>query len=183
MSTENSSKEKNGLKVNLDHQFAADADEMMVKKISQEPLINFLKKVIHFTIRVTAVMITLVIIWAVIDVGWEIYRSLTTAPIGLLNKDDLLPIFGAFMVVLIAIEIFVNIIMYLQDQVIHVKIVLATALMAIARKVIIFDFDKVSYHYIWATSLVIISLGFTYWLVSKHYKGRTKSTHLMDGNF
>ena len=46
------------------------------------------------------------------------------------------------MAVLIAIEIFINIMVYLREDVIHVKIVLATTLMAIARKVIILDPDK-----------------------------------------
>ena len=40
---------------------------------------------------------------------------------------------GAFMAVLIAIEILINSTIYLRDDVIHVKIVMSTALMAIAR--------------------------------------------------
>ncbi len=44
------------------------------------------------------------------------------------------------MVTLIAIEIFLNIVLYLRDDVLHVKLVLATALMAIARKVIVLDY-------------------------------------------
>ena len=48
----------------------------------------------------------------------------------------MLATFGAFMAVLIAIEILINITIYLRDDVIHVKIVMATALMAIARKVL-----------------------------------------------
>ena len=69
------------------------------------------------------------------------------------------------MAVLIAIEIFVNIIIYLRDDVIHVKIVLATALMAIARKVIIFDYDEISPDYVWATAAVTLAMAIAYWLV------------------
>lgn len=47
----------------------------------------------------------------------------------------MLATFGAFIAVLIAIEILVNITAYLRNDVIQVKIVIATALMAIARKV------------------------------------------------
>lgn len=82
----------------------------------------------------------------------------------LLNINDLLSVFGAFMAVLIAIEIFINITLYLRD-VIHVKLVMATALMAIARKVIIFDFDKVAPGYVYATGAVILALSIGYWLV------------------
>ena len=69
------------------------------------------------------------------------------------------------MAVLIAIEIFVNIVIYLRDDVIHVKIVLATALMAISRKVIILDFDEISAEYVWATAGVTLSMAIAYWLV------------------
>lgn len=51
--------------------------------------------------------------------------------------------FGAFMAVLIAIEIFVNITVYLREDVIHVKIVMATALMGIAGEIMILDVDKI----------------------------------------
>ena len=83
----------------------------------------------------------------------------------MLTINDILATFGAFMAVLIAIEIFVNIIIYLRDDVIHVKIVLATALMAIARKVIILDFDKISSEYVWATAGVTLAMAIAYWLV------------------
>ena len=62
---------------------------------------------------------------------------------------------GTFMAVLIAIEIFINITVYLRDDVIHVKIVLATALMAIARKVIILDLETVTAEQIVAIGVVV----------------------------
>ena len=73
---------------------------------------------------------------------------------------------GAFLAVLIAIEIFINIILYLRDDVIHVKLVTATALMAIARKVIVLDFKTINHHYVYATAAVVLALGITYWLIS-----------------
>ncbi len=75
---------------------------------------------------------------------------------------------------LIAIEIFENIILYLRDDVIHVQLVLATALMAISRKVIVFDFKELRYEFVWATAAVILSLGISYWLIS----GRRESKQI-----
>ena len=69
------------------------------------------------------------------------------------------------MAVLIAIEIFVNIVSYLRDDVIHVRIVLATALMAIARKVIILDYSTTSSEYVYATAAVVAAMALAYWLV------------------
>lgn len=108
-----------------------------------------------------------VIISGVIDVAWTIYQRFAAEPRFILTMSDILLTFGAFMVVLIAIEIFQNIILYLRDDVIHVKIVLATALMAIARKVIILDYDELEPMYIFATGIVLLATGITYYVVHK----------------
>ncbi len=83
-----------------------------------------------------AILMVFVILMGVVDVGWTIYEKMSTPPIFILTITDMLATFGAFMAVLIAIEILINITIYLRDDVIHVKIVMATALMAIARKVL-----------------------------------------------
>jgi len=133
----------------------------------QEPLIRYLRATIHFSVRVLAVLMTFVILWGVIDVGWVIYLKLTSPPFMMLTINDILATFGAFMAVLIAIEIFINISIYLRNDVIHVKIVIATALMAIARKVIILDFEKITPDYIWAMAAVVLAMSVGYWLVVK----------------
>ena len=134
---------------------------------AEDPLIRTLRYVIRFAVRVLAILMTLVIIWGVIDVGYVIYDRLidTDGPNMLLNISDILATFGAFMAVLIAIEIFVNITIYLRDDIIHVKIVMATALMAIARKVIIMDIKKVEPLEIFAIASVVLALSIGYWLV------------------
>jgi len=70
--------------------------------------------------------------------------------------------------VLIAIEIFVNITLYLRRDVIHVDLVIATALMAVARKVIVFDYEILGPSYVWATAAVVLALGITYWLITRN---------------
>lgn len=136
---------------------------------NEEPLVvNLLHIVIRFCMRLLAVLMTLVIIWGVADVAWVIYQKITDQPpYGLLSVNDILATFGAFMAVLIAVEIFVNIVLYLRDEVLQVKLVLATALMAIARKVIVLDYNVTDPEYVWATAAVIFALSIGYWLVSK----------------
>jgi len=134
----------------------------------KEPIIQKLRIVIRFSVRCLSVLMTLVILWGVVDVGWVIYEKLRTPPFMMLTISDMLATFGAFMAVLIAIEIFINITIYLRDDVIHVKIVLATALMAIARKVIILDFDTITTDYVWATAAVVLAMSIGYYLVVKN---------------
>jgi uncharacterized membrane protein (DUF373 family) len=132
----------------------------------KDPLIDKLRVVIRLSVRLLAILMTFVILWGVLDVAWVIYKRITTPPIGLLNINDILATFGAFMAVLISIEIFINIYLYLRNDVIHVKIVMATALMAIARKVIILDFKETDPSYIYATATVVAALSLGYWLIN-----------------
>jgi len=135
--------------------------------------IAFLYRAIRLAVRVLAVLMVLIIFWGIGDVGWVLYQRLIAPPFFLLNISDILATFGAFLAVLIAIEIFENIIVYLRDDVIHVELVIATALMAIARKVIVFDYKEIKSEYVWATAAVILALGVTYWLISKGSAGKT----------
>lgn len=133
----------------------------------KDPLIRFLHKIIRFGVKALAVLMTMVIIWGILDVVWVIYQRLSQPPYFLLKMSDILATFGAFLAVLIAIEIFLNITLYLREDVIHVRLVIATALMAIARKVVVFDFKELSVPYVFATAAVVLSLGITFWLITK----------------
>ena len=92
------------------------------------------------------------------------YSTTPNHPIYLLNISDIFATFGAFMAVLIAIEIFINITSYLRENVIHIKIVLATAIMAVARKLIVLDYNEVSSDYVFATAALVLALAVAYWL-------------------
>ncbi|MFH1566655.1 MAG: phosphate-starvation-inducible PsiE family protein [Gemmatimonadota bacterium] len=133
---------------------------------SDDGLVRFLHGVIRQAVRVLAVLMVLVILWGIGDVVYVLYQRLLEPPRFLLNISDIFATFGAFLAVLIAIEIFFNITLYLRDNVIHVKLVIATALMAIARKVIVFDFKVLEPEYVAATAAVVLALGITYWLVA-----------------
>lgn len=133
----------------------------------EDPLIRFLHRVIRWAVKGLAVLMTFVILWGIADVVYVLYNKLSSPPLFLLDLSDIFASFGAFLAVLIAIEIFINITLYLRSDVIPVKLVVATALMAIARKVIIFDFKKLDWPFIAATGIVVLALGITYWLLCK----------------
>lgn len=134
--------------------------------VHDDPLIQFLHKTIRTAVKVLAILMTLVIVWGVGDVFYVLYQRLMAPPVFLLNISDILATFGAFLAVLIAIEIFTNITLYIRNDVLPVKLVVATALMAISRKVIIFDFNELSAIYILAVASVVLALGVTYWLLT-----------------
>ncbi|HAD08669.1 MAG TPA: hypothetical protein DCF62_04240 [Porticoccaceae bacterium] len=133
----------------------------------EDPTIRFLHHIIRIAVKILAVLMVLVIVWGIGDVIYVLYQRITEPPFLLLQINDILATFGAFLAVLIAIEIFINIRMYLSTNIIPVRLVIATALMAIARKVIIFDFEKITPPYIYGTAAVVLALGVTYWLITK----------------
>lgn len=149
------------------HEDIPDPDMAVRRPEAEDALIRALRRMIRFAVRILAILMTFVIMWGVIDVAWVIYGRLVDeeGPKLLLEISDILATFGAFMAVLIAIEIFVNITIYLRDDIIHVKIVMATALMAIARKVIIMDIEKIETLEIFAIASVVLALSIGYWLV------------------
>jgi uncharacterized membrane protein (DUF373 family) len=134
---------------------------------SDDALIRHLYRVIRYSVKALAVIMVLIVIWGIADICWVIYRQLNQPPFYLLKMSDILVTFGAAITVLIAIEIFINVILYLREDVIHVKLVVATALMAIARKVIVFDFKELAADYVYATGFVVLALGVTYWLLTR----------------
>jgi uncharacterized membrane protein (DUF373 family) len=143
------------------HLGAADGDR----------LIGYLNQLIRQAIRLLAVLMVIVIFLSVADVALVLYERLMQPPFLFLNLNDIFVVFASFLAVLIAIEIFANITLYLRDDVIHVRLVIATALMAIARKVIVLDFNTVSPEYLYGVGLIVLALGVTYWLVAS--KART----------
>jgi uncharacterized membrane protein (DUF373 family) len=141
-------------------------EEKMPTVVEEDGLVKTLHSVIHIAVRFLAILMTLVILWSVADVVFVIYKRVIASPYFLMNVSDILAIFGSFMTVLIAIEIFINITLYIKRDVLPIKLVIATALMAISRKVIMLDFKDIDPAYIFAIAAVVVALGMTYWLIT-----------------
>ncbi len=133
----------------------------------EDSTIRILHRIIQFAVKILAILMVAVIVWGIGDVIYILYQRLNEPPFMLLKISDILATFGAFLAVLIAIEIFINIRMYLSTNIIPVRLVVGTALMAIARKVIIFDFNELTPPYVYSTAAVVLSLGITYWLITR----------------
>jgi len=133
----------------------------------RDPLLRASQRLILLSVRALVLLMTLVIVWGVADVIWVLYEKLREPPVLLLTISDILSTFGAFIAVMIAIEIFENLTIYLRQNVIEVELVMATALMAIARKVIVLDYKELSADYIWATAGVVLAMSVGYWLVKR----------------
>ena len=124
---------------------------------------------IRHGVRVMSVLMLVIIALAIIDAGYTTFQKLLEAPVYILVVSDLLAVFSAVLVVLIAIEIYTNITLYLTADVIHIKLVVATALMAVARKIITLDDKSLEPQYFLGYAALALSLGVTYWLIARNH--------------
>jgi uncharacterized membrane protein (DUF373 family) len=129
--------------------------------------LEIMHQAILVCIRVLAVLMVAVIFAGTFDVLHTVYNDiLMNPPYGFIHVENIVHILGAFLAVLIAIEIYTNIIIYLKEDSINLKLVLSTALIAIARKVIVLDYKTTSPEYIYATAAVILAAAGAYWIVT-----------------
>ena len=133
----------------------------------EDKVVRFCNRMIRQGVRVMSVLMLVIILFAIVDAAYLTYEKFTAPPAMILQVSDLLAVFSAVLIVLIAIEIYSNIALYLTADVIHVKLVVATALMAVARKVITLDDKALDPEYFYGYAAIGLALGVTYWLLSK----------------
>lgn len=90
------------------------------------------------------------------------------------NKN-LFTAFGLFLNILIALEILENITAYLRKSVIHVELVIATSLIAVARKIIILDLKNTEGLKVVGLGVAVFALSISYWIIRRsHHKDSFK---------
>jgi uncharacterized membrane protein (DUF373 family) len=84
-----------------------------------------------------------------------------------------LEIFGYFLLVLIGVELLETLKMYLKDDVIHMRVVIEVALIAMSRKVITAEPETISSLTLFAIAALILVLGVTYYFERREHVNRT----------
>lgn len=134
----------------------------------EDSIVRWCNRMIRHGVRVLSILMLGIILLAIVDAGFTVYQKLLEPPLFILEVTDLLAVFSAVLVVLIAIEIYTNITLYLTADVIHIKLVVATALMAVARKIITLDDKNLEPQYFLGYAMLGLALGVTYWLIARN---------------
>ncbi|PSB02002.1 phosphate-starvation-inducible PsiE family protein [Merismopedia glauca] len=116
--------------------------------------------------KMLSVAMVIVILAGLLDLFILLYKELTTPPFGLFAKS-LISILGLFLDILIALEILENITAYLKKHTLQVELVVATSIVAIARKFVILDLEKTSGNEVIGLALGILALSISYLIVKK----------------
>ncbi|MCU0637366.1 MAG: phosphate-starvation-inducible PsiE family protein [Methanothrix sp.] len=114
----------------------------------------------------TALM-ALVVVLATLELIYLIAIDILSPPLMLLEIDELLDIFGYFLLILIGIELLETLRIYLKEHALNVQVVLLVAMIAIARKVIILDSSKIDSLTLIGIGFIVLSLSAGYYLVKR----------------
>jgi uncharacterized membrane protein (DUF373 family) len=131
---------------------------------TDETFLKVVTLVIGLIAKVLSLLLIGIVIVSVMNLAIVLTKDLLSYPPGAFSVE-LIQIFGLFLDILIAIELLENITGYLRSNSIQVELVVVTALVAVARKVIIFDFEKFSAFDLLGLASAILSLSISYWLV------------------
>jgi uncharacterized membrane protein (DUF373 family) len=98
----------------------------------------------RFIIKTLIVLMALLLLMATIELVYTVYKAVVNSreDVFIIDLDNLMNIFGVFLLVVIGIELLDTIKVYFRDHVIHVEVVLLVAVIAIARKIIVMDLEK-----------------------------------------
>ena len=131
-------------------------------------MLPFIKSFEKMIVLVLVVLMAVVLLLSTVELAWVIIKDAITPPILILEIDELLEIFGLFMLVLIGIELLDTIAKtYMSESVDHAQIVMAVAIIAIARKVIILDVKDLSGLALVGIAAIILALSIGYYLIKK----------------
>ena len=131
-----------------------------------ENFLSLIKKIENLVSKALSVAIVIVILVAVCALGIVLAKQLFTPPYGFLGRT-LIEIFGLFLNVLIALEILENITAYLKKYVVQVELVIVTSIIAVARKIIILDFENPLGIDLIELAIAIFSLAISYWIIRR----------------
>jgi uncharacterized membrane protein (DUF373 family) len=112
-------------------------------------------------------MLALVVLLATIDLGWIILKDILAPPVLLLDVNELLELFGAFLLVMIGLELLDTVKIYLTKKTNHVEVVLMVGIIAISRKIVILEPEEKDPLTLIGIATIILALTVGYYLVKR----------------
>ncbi len=133
-------------------------------------MLKFIEKFEKGIVYILIGLMSLVVLIETFELGWIIVRDLISPPLFLFKINDLLEIFGFFLLVLIGLELLESTRIYLIKGVVHVQVVLEVALIAVARKVIILDIEKYTGLTLLGFAGLILGVAVAFHFIMRHIK-------------
>jgi uncharacterized membrane protein (DUF373 family) len=130
-------------------------------------MLEFINRFERLVYLLLIALLIVVLVFALGEMFWYLWISVSDPPVGLLSNRELTDVLGTFLLVLIAVELLDTMKAYLEENVIHVEIVVLLAIIAIARKVILLDPSQTNGVELIGIGIIIIGLAASYYLLRK----------------
>jgi len=129
-------------------------------------MLAYLKRFERLITWVLAILLAFVILLSTVDLTVSLIKNmLYVSPHFLVATDQLLDLFGLFLIILLGLELLETVKAYLRDDLIHVEVVLIVAIIALARRVIILEFKEPSPLLLVGLATLVLSLAGSYRLI------------------
>jgi len=112
-------------------------------------------------------VISFILILSFIDILYEIKQKVIMPPRFIIDANGLMDLFSILLVLMIGLELLETVKTYLKEDIVHVETIILVAIIAIARKVIVWDFDKYQVYELLSLAAMILGLGITYFLIKR----------------
>jgi uncharacterized membrane protein (DUF373 family) len=117
-----------------------------------------------FAVLFLMVLLMVVVAISTVELGWLLIRDVKTPGTLLVDVEEMLELFGFFLLVLVGLELLTTMKSYLYDRVIHSEVVLEVSLIAVAQKIIILD-TRSGGATLGGMAGLVIALAIAFWLV------------------
>lgn len=128
---------------------------------------RIIREMERIVVLVLLCMMMLTIILSTVELGVIIYKQVLAPPFLLLDIENMLEIFGFFLMVVIGLELFETIRVYIEENKIHVEVVMLVAIIAVSRKVIIIDYKDIDPMMNFSIAALILALCAGYFLIKR----------------
>lgn len=112
-------------------------------------------------------MMAAVVVLSIAELGWVLLKDILSPPLLLLDVDELLDVFGMFLLVLIGIELLETLKAYVRESEVRAEVIMLVAMIALARKIIILDVKVVPSASLLGIAAIFTALGITYALIRR----------------
>jgi len=128
---------------------------------------SIIQKFERFIVLALLLMMMLALLASTVELAIIMVEQLLAPPRLLLDIKEMLTVFGFLLMVLIGLELVETIKIYFEQNVFRVEVVVLVAIIAVARKIIIIDYNSISYEMLLSIAALMIALSAGYFLVKR----------------
>lgn len=131
---------------------------------------QLIEKFERFVIWAMLLLLGIVVIISVFEFAVLIFKVIFIEPHEnaiAFDINHLDSVFGLFFSILIGLELFETVKVYLKDNIFHAEIILLVAIIAVARKVVLLDYSDTKGLTMLGIGFIILSLATGYYLLKK----------------